>query len=48
MLHQKNAILIAPNFVSHRGVQVATRYYSYSVLRRWLNTLMANFFGMET
>jgi glycosyltransferase involved in cell wall biosynthesis len=28
--------------------QVAQRYYSYSVLRRWLNTLMANFFGMET
>jgi glycosyltransferase involved in cell wall biosynthesis len=28
--------------------QVAQRYYSYSVLRRWLNTLMTNFFGMET
>ncbi|MGD8770990.1 MAG: glycosyltransferase family 4 protein, partial [Desulfobacterales bacterium] len=26
--------------------QVAQRYYSYSVLRRWLNTLMTNFFGM--
>jgi hypothetical protein len=28
--------------------RVAHRYYSYSVLRRWLNTLMINFFGMET
>jgi len=28
--------------------QVAQRYYSYSVLRRWLNTLMSNFFGMKT
>lgn len=27
--------------------EVAQRYYSYSVLRRWLNTLMTNFFGME-
>jgi hypothetical protein len=27
--------------------QVAKRYYSYSILRRWLNTLMTNFFGME-
>ncbi|MBW2640302.1 MAG: hypothetical protein JRE10_09120 [Deltaproteobacteria bacterium] len=27
--------------------QVAKRYYSYSILRRWLNTLMSNFFGME-
>jgi glycosyltransferase involved in cell wall biosynthesis len=26
--------------------RVAHRYYSYSVLRRWLNTLMTNFFGM--
>jgi glycosyltransferase involved in cell wall biosynthesis len=28
--------------------QVAQRYYSYSVLRRWLDTLMTNFFGMKT
>jgi len=27
--------------------QVARRYYSYSVLRRWLDTLMTNFFGMK-
>jgi len=27
--------------------KVATRYYSYSVLRRWLNNLLTNFFGME-
>ena len=27
--------------------QAAHRYYSYSVLRRWLDTLMTNFFGMK-
>jgi len=27
--------------------KIARRYYSYSILRRWLNTLMTNFFGME-
>ena len=27
--------------------KVATRYYSYAVLKRWLNTLLTNFFGME-
>ncbi len=32
--------------VNH-NYQVAARYYSYAVLRRWLNTLMTNFFGME-
>lgn len=32
--------------VNH-NYKVATRYYSYSVLRRWLNTLLTNFFGME-
>lgn len=26
--------------------KVATRYYSYAVLKRWLNTLLSNFFGM--
>ena len=25
---------------------VATRHYSYAVLRRWLKTLLVNFFGM--
>jgi mannosylglucosylglycerate synthase len=28
--------------------KIARRYYSYSILRRWLNTLMTNFFGMES
>jgi glycosyltransferase involved in cell wall biosynthesis len=32
--------------VNH-NYQVAKRYYSYSILRRWLNTLLTNFFGME-
>ena len=27
--------------------RVASRYYGYSVLRRWLNTLLINFFGMD-
>jgi glycosyltransferase involved in cell wall biosynthesis len=27
--------------------EIATRYYSYAVLRRWLNTLLVNFFGVE-
>ena len=31
--------------VNH-NYQVAARYYSYSVLRRWLNMLMTNFFGL--
>ncbi|CAB1079533.1 Glycosyltransferase [Olavius algarvensis Delta 1 endosymbiont] len=26
---------------------IATRYYSYAVLRRWLTTLMVNFFGVD-
>lgn len=26
---------------------IATRYYSYAVLRRWLNTLLVNFFGVD-
>jgi len=32
--------------VNH-NYEVATRYYSYSVLERWLNNLLANFFGMD-
>jgi glycosyltransferase involved in cell wall biosynthesis len=28
--------------------EIATRYYSYAVLRRWLNTLLVNFFGVDT
>ena len=27
--------------------EIAGRYYSFAMLRRWLNTLLANFFGME-
>jgi mannosylglucosylglycerate synthase len=27
--------------------KMAQRYYSYSILRRWLDTLMTNFFGMK-
>ena len=27
--------------------EIATRYYSYAVLRRWLNTLLVNFFGVD-
>jgi hypothetical protein len=26
---------------------VAARHYSYAMLRRWLGTLMVNFFGVE-
>jgi glycosyltransferase involved in cell wall biosynthesis len=36
------------NQMVDHNYQVAQRYYSYSVLRRWLNILMTNFFGMET
>ncbi|MCJ7695613.1 MAG: glycosyltransferase family 4 protein, partial [Anaerolineaceae bacterium] len=32
--------------VNH-NYEVATRYYSYSVLRKWLNSLIINFFGIE-
>jgi hypothetical protein len=27
--------------------EIATRYYSFAVLRRWLNTLLVNFFGVD-
>jgi glycosyltransferase involved in cell wall biosynthesis len=37
---------IKEKMVNH-NYKVATRYYSYAVLKRWLNTLMTNFFGME-
>lgn len=30
-----------------RNYAVAARHYSYAMLRRWLGTLMVNFFGME-
>ena len=32
--------------VNH-NYEIATRYYSYSVLTRWLNSLIINFFGIE-
>jgi hypothetical protein len=32
--------------VSH-NYQTALRHYSYATLRRWLSTLMINFFGVE-
>ncbi|MBU4067501.1 MAG: glycosyltransferase family 4 protein, partial [Proteobacteria bacterium] len=32
--------------VNH-NYEIATRYYSYSVLRKWLNSLIINFFGIE-
>lgn len=35
------------NLMVNHNYQVATRYYSYAVLQRWLKTLMTNFFGME-
>ena len=34
------------NHMVNHNYQVAARYYSYSVLRRCLNTLMTNFFGI--
>ena len=33
--------MIAHNF------EVAARYYSYAMLRRWLKTLLINFFGAD-
>lgn len=35
------------NRMVNHNYQVAARYYSYSVLRRWLHTLMINFFGLK-
>ena len=32
--------------VNH-NYEIATRYYSYSVLRKWLNSLIINFFGID-
>jgi glycosyltransferase involved in cell wall biosynthesis len=28
--------------------EIASRHYSFAVLRRWLNTLLTNFFGVDT
>ena len=50
-IRQVKDVLFSPErrqqMVDH-NYKVATRYYSYSVLKRWLNTLLTNFFGMES
>ncbi|MDI6687941.1 MAG: glycosyltransferase family 4 protein [Desulfobacterales bacterium] len=38
---EKKAEMVNHNY------KIATRYYSYSVLRKWLNSLIINFFGIE-
>jgi len=38
---EKKAKMVNHNY------EIATRYYSYSVLRKWLNSLIINFFGIE-
>ncbi|HUV51233.1 MAG TPA: glycosyltransferase family 4 protein [Anaerolineae bacterium] len=38
---EKKAEMVNHNY------EIATRYYSYSVLRKWLNSLIINFFGIE-
>jgi glycosyltransferase involved in cell wall biosynthesis len=48
---QVKAVLQSPQRVCrmvHHNFEVASRHYSYAVLRRWLNTLMVNFFGAES
>jgi hypothetical protein len=32
--------------VNH-NYDIATRHYSYAMLRRWLKTILTNFFGVE-
>ena len=31
----------------HTNYEIASRHYSFAVLRRWLNTLLTNFFGVD-
>ena len=31
----------------HTNYEIASRHYSFGVLRRWLNTLLTNFFGVD-
>jgi len=38
---ERRAKMVTTNYA------IATRYYSFAVLRRWLNTLLTNFFGEE-
>jgi glycosyltransferase involved in cell wall biosynthesis len=49
-IQQVKGVLSSPQrrqqMVDH-NYKIATRYYSYSILKRWLNTLLTNFFGME-
>ncbi len=48
-IKQVQDILASPEMKNHmvnHNYQVAARYYSFSVLRRWLHTLMTNFFGL--
>ncbi|MGB5750260.1 MAG: hypothetical protein WBM69_25015 [Desulfobacterales bacterium] len=38
---RRRAEMVNTNF------DIAARYYSYGVLRRWINTLLINFFGTD-
>ena len=38
---ERRGKMVATNY------DIATRHYSYAVLRRWLNTLLVNFFGVD-
>jgi glycosyltransferase involved in cell wall biosynthesis len=31
----------------HTNYEIASRHYSFAMLRRWLNTLLTNFFGVD-
>jgi len=31
----------------HTNYEIAKRHYSFEMLRRWLNTLLINFFGCD-
>jgi glycosyltransferase involved in cell wall biosynthesis len=54
-LTQKNVLKVKEILMSaerrenmiEKNYEIATRYYSYAVLRRWLNTLLVNFFGVD-
>jgi hypothetical protein len=35
------------NRMVEHNYTVATKYYSYALLHRWLSTLMVNFFGVD-
>lgn len=47
---QVRSVLQSPQRIERmvqHNFNVAAKHYSYAVLRRWLNTLMVNFFGFE-